>query len=298
MHTRLHSSGSAHRTAVPCAHPAARSGAAHPAGSSDAAPVYSVVESAQSPDGTGACEALASRLGGWASHMQQQTRQQLDSDASAAGSTNMPAAATAEQPAVATWRRQLLQAPGLSGNATANGTAAAAGINGTAAANATQNATAPNVTSAAGPQQQQQQGASSADAAGDAAPPPNASACALPAEVGLCRAAIPRWAYDAAAGACVSFTYGGCGGNANNFASREACEAVCAATAPAPSMPAAGIALTMLPDSRIAAGAGSSQAPAAAPAAPTAASSGGGGGAAVHAFRALALAAAVLVRLL
>lgn len=58
-----------------------------------------------------------------------------------------------------------------------------------------------------------------------AAPP---SACGLPAaDAGPCKAAIPRWTYDAATGACRRFVYGGCGGNANNFETQEACERGC-----------------------------------------------------------------------
>jgi hypothetical protein len=51
--------------------------------------------------------------------------------------------------------------------------------------------------------------------------------CQLPIEVGPCRAAIPRWAYDADAGECVQFIYGGCQGNANNFPTQQDCEATC-----------------------------------------------------------------------
>ncbi|MCB1744157.1 MAG: hypothetical protein KDK91_27555, partial [Gammaproteobacteria bacterium] len=51
--------------------------------------------------------------------------------------------------------------------------------------------------------------------------------CDLPAEVGPCQAAIPRWYHDSASGSCESFIYGGCGGNANNFTSAEACRMAC-----------------------------------------------------------------------
>jgi hypothetical protein len=51
--------------------------------------------------------------------------------------------------------------------------------------------------------------------------------CSLPFDVGECDAAIPVWAFVAELGACFPHTYGGCGGNANNFASRAACEAAC-----------------------------------------------------------------------
>jgi eight-cysteine-cluster-containing protein len=52
-------------------------------------------------------------------------------------------------------------------------------------------------------------------------------ACGLPADAGDCDAAIRRWYHDAATGLCTPFVYGGCGGNANNFESIEACEAAC-----------------------------------------------------------------------
>ncbi|MCA9556844.1 MAG: BPTI/Kunitz domain-containing protein, partial [Myxococcales bacterium] len=56
-----------------------------------------------------------------------------------------------------------------------------------------------------------------------------ADICTLPPEVGDCDAAIPRWYYDPAVGHCAEFVYGGCGGNANNFETREACEGACGA---------------------------------------------------------------------
>ena len=54
--------------------------------------------------------------------------------------------------------------------------------------------------------------------------------CSLPAETGNCRAAIPRYAYDPKIGKCKLFSYGGCGGNANNFETVKECEAACAPT--------------------------------------------------------------------
>ncbi len=58
-------------------------------------------------------------------------------------------------------------------------------------------------------------------------------ACTLPADPGPCRAAMRRWRYSEDAGRCVVFRYGGCGGNANNFRTREACEGRCS-NAPSP----------------------------------------------------------------
>jgi hypothetical protein len=52
--------------------------------------------------------------------------------------------------------------------------------------------------------------------------------CALQPETGPCRAALPRWAFDVATSVCRQFVYGGCDGNANNFASQDACDAACA----------------------------------------------------------------------
>ncbi|VDD78973.1 unnamed protein product, partial [Mesocestoides corti] len=51
--------------------------------------------------------------------------------------------------------------------------------------------------------------------------------CQLPLEQGNCLANFQRWGFDASRGRCVQFTYGGCGGNANNFESKEACEQRC-----------------------------------------------------------------------
>jgi hypothetical protein len=61
---------------------------------------------------------------------------------------------------------------------------------------------------------------------------PDASSAAAPCnsapETGLCRGAIPRWFWSEASGRCQQFTFGGCGGNANNFETEAACEAACA----------------------------------------------------------------------
>ncbi|XP_029372903.1 papilin-like isoform X2 [Echeneis naucrates] len=51
--------------------------------------------------------------------------------------------------------------------------------------------------------------------------------CRLPMKVGSCRAAFPKFYYDVTSQRCRSFIYGGCNANANNFESREACEAAC-----------------------------------------------------------------------
>ena len=51
--------------------------------------------------------------------------------------------------------------------------------------------------------------------------------CKLPAAVGDCRAAIPRWYYNEASNICEEFIWGGCDGNDNNFASKSKCESRC-----------------------------------------------------------------------
>ncbi len=53
--------------------------------------------------------------------------------------------------------------------------------------------------------------------------------CALPPDPGPCDGAFPRWFFNPATGQCEMFTYGGCRGNANNFLTREDCEASCPA---------------------------------------------------------------------
>jgi len=52
-----------------------------------------------------------------------------------------------------------------------------------------------------------------------------AAACALPFDVGPCRADIPVYAF--VSGACVARSYGGCDGNDNRFDTLEECLAAC-----------------------------------------------------------------------
>jgi hypothetical protein len=52
-------------------------------------------------------------------------------------------------------------------------------------------------------------------------------ACALPPDPGPCTSPTPRWFHDPATGACETFVWGGCLGNANNFESLDACQRHC-----------------------------------------------------------------------
>ncbi|CAG0895161.1 unnamed protein product, partial [Darwinula stevensoni] len=51
--------------------------------------------------------------------------------------------------------------------------------------------------------------------------------CSLPPDVGPCRAYLKRYFYDARVAQCKTFIYGGCGGNANNFATLQECFQKC-----------------------------------------------------------------------
>jgi len=45
--------------------------------------------------------------------------------------------------------------------------------------------------------------------------------------VGSCKASFPRFYYDLNMKKCKEFIYGGCGGNDNNFKTKDECEATC-----------------------------------------------------------------------
>lgn len=66
-------------------------------------------------------------------------------------------------------------------------------------------------------------GASPAAGAGGSA----GAACTAPRESGQCDAYIPSFWHDPTTGLCEPFVYGGCGGNANRYPSRDACLAAC-----------------------------------------------------------------------
>uniref|UniRef100_A0A8C1Y0A0 Protein AMBP n=1 Tax=Cyprinus carpio TaxID=7962 RepID=A0A8C1Y0A0_CYPCA len=53
------------------------------------------------------------------------------------------------------------------------------------------------------------------------------AACRLPMDAGPCKVFTDLWAFDSAAGKCVSFKYGGCKGNGNKFYSQKECEEYC-----------------------------------------------------------------------
>ena len=51
--------------------------------------------------------------------------------------------------------------------------------------------------------------------------------CALRLDTGPCKGNLPRYGFDAQAGHCQLFAYGGCQGNANSFATLVECQAAC-----------------------------------------------------------------------
>jgi len=51
--------------------------------------------------------------------------------------------------------------------------------------------------------------------------------CNLEADIGPCRASMPRYFFNSKSGKCELFTYGGCSGNRNNFESASECEKKC-----------------------------------------------------------------------
>lgn len=55
----------------------------------------------------------------------------------------------------------------------------------------------------------------------------NRQTCRLPKITGFCKLKILRFYFDNSAATCNSFFYEGCGGNRNNFKTKEACECTC-----------------------------------------------------------------------
>ena len=51
--------------------------------------------------------------------------------------------------------------------------------------------------------------------------------CSQVKDEGICPGNVPRIYFDQAAGRCLLFSYGGCGGNTNNFLTEDSCIATC-----------------------------------------------------------------------
>jgi len=51
--------------------------------------------------------------------------------------------------------------------------------------------------------------------------------CALAEDPGPCSVPVTRWRYNHDIGRCVTFTFGGCHGNANKFSDVHECQGVC-----------------------------------------------------------------------
>ena len=51
--------------------------------------------------------------------------------------------------------------------------------------------------------------------------------CSLAPVKGECQDYVLKWSYNQKEQACRQFWYSGCGGNANRFETKEACEAQC-----------------------------------------------------------------------
>ena len=47
--------------------------------------------------------------------------------------------------------------------------------------------------------------------------------CLQSSEVGMCRAAFRRFYHNVDTGKCEKFIYGGCGGNSNNYLTKDTC---------------------------------------------------------------------------
>ena len=68
--------------------------------------------------------------------------------------------------------------------------------------------------------------------------PPGGDVCLLPPVSGDCQGAFLRYYYEPCTAQCLTFYYGGCGGNANNFPNLEECESTCSPEGDVCSLPA------------------------------------------------------------
>ena len=57
--------------------------------------------------------------------------------------------------------------------------------------------------------------------------PPQIQTCHQPIMKGSCNETLARWGFDMDTYSCRPFYYSGCGGNYNNFLSRQQCRSVC-----------------------------------------------------------------------
>ena len=63
-----------------------------------------------------------------------------------------------------------------------------------------------------------------------APPAKKSNTCSLSRDSGPCEASINRWYFCYHDNICKQFQYGGCGGNDNNFLSKDDCEGMCMAS--------------------------------------------------------------------
>ena len=54
--------------------------------------------------------------------------------------------------------------------------------------------------------------------------------CLLAADTGSCQGSFERFFYNPSSEICETFTYGGCGGNNNNFPTLDRCKETCGKT--------------------------------------------------------------------
>ena len=51
--------------------------------------------------------------------------------------------------------------------------------------------------------------------------------CYEPRDYGFCKGSVLRWYFDSETSKCRSFSFGGCGGNLNNFEAELECRTAC-----------------------------------------------------------------------